>query len=318
MHKIRVGIAQINPTVGDLDRNTEKIMGFIDQAKSLAVDLLTFPELAITGYPPEDLLLKPQFISQNKECLDRIIEHSSGIAIVVGFVDSAGDIYNAAAVVYDRKLAGVYHKIYLPNYGVFDENRYFQAGNNYSVFDIYGIGMGITICEDMWYEAGPAIVQAYAGARVLINISASPYHAGKGLSRERMLATRASDGVAIVIYNNLVGGQDELVFDGQSMVVDNTGPVITSYYVDNVPDKPVTITLTVTDELSVIGKVDCTVNSNEKWIGVIPNDQVFDTMSEEFSIVTEDLQAGENVIAVKAADDVGNTSYRTFQIDRGQ
>jgi NAD+ synthase (glutamine-hydrolysing) len=223
---MRVGIAQINSTVGDLSGNTKKIMESIDQAKSLGVDLLTFPELAITGYPPEDLLLKPQFIKQNRESLDKIIEHSSGVAVVLGFVDSDGDIYNAAAVLYNKKLVGVYHKFYLPNYGVFDENRYFQAGVGCPVFIIYGIGMGITICEDMWYEAGPAIVQVYAGARVLINISASPYHAGKGLSRERMLATRASDSMAIVIHNNLVGGQDELVFDGNSLIINEKGEVI--------------------------------------------------------------------------------------------
>ncbi|MDH4270169.1 MAG: NAD+ synthase [Dehalococcoidia bacterium] len=226
MQSIRVGIAQINSTVGDLVGNTGKIMESIDQAKSLGIDLLTFPELAITGYPPEDLLLKPQFIEQNRESLSRIIERSSDIALVVGFVDSDGDIYNAAAVIYDKKLAGIYHKIYLPNYGVFDENRYFQAGTNCSIFNIYGVGMGITICEDMWYEAGPAIVQAYAGAKVLINISASPYHAGKELSRERMLATRASDSMAIVIHNNLVGGQDELVFDGNSLIINEKGEVI--------------------------------------------------------------------------------------------
>jgi len=226
LHSIRVGIAQINSTVGDLSGNTKKIMQSIDQAKPLGVDLLTFPELAITGYPPEDLLLKPQFIKQNRECLDKIIEHSSDIAVVVGFVDSDGDIYNAAAVLYNKKLVGVYHKFYLPNYGVFDENRYFQAGRECPVFIIYGTGIGITICEDMWYEAGPAIVQAYAGARVLINISASPYHAGKGLSRERMLATRASDSMAIVVHNNLVGGQDELVFDGSSLMINERGEVI--------------------------------------------------------------------------------------------
>jgi len=226
LHNMRVGIAQINSTVGDLSGNTRKIMESIDQAKSLGVDLLTFPELAITGYPPEDLLLKPQFIRQNKESLNKIIEHSSDMAVVVGFVDTDGDIYNAAAVLYNKKLVGVYHKFYLPNYGVFDENRYFQAGREYPVFIIYGIGIGITICEDMWYEAGPAIVQAYAGARVLINISASPYHAGKGLFRERMLATRASDSVAIVVHNNLVGGQDELVFDGNSLIINEKGEVI--------------------------------------------------------------------------------------------
>ena len=226
MHNIRVGIAQINSTVGDLSGNTKKIMQSIDLAKSLGVDLLTFPELAITGYPPEDLLLKPQFIKQNRESLNKIIDYSSGIAVIVGFVDSDGDIYNAAAVVYNKKLVGVYHKFYLPNYGVFDENRYFQAGVGCPVFIIYGIGMGVTICEDMWYEAGPAIVQAYAGAKVLINISASPYHAGKGLFRERMFAIRASDSIAIVIHNNLVGGQDELVFDGNSLVIDEKGEVI--------------------------------------------------------------------------------------------
>jgi NAD+ synthase (glutamine-hydrolysing) len=226
LRNVRVGIAQINSTVGDLSGNTGKIMQSIDQAKSLGVDLLTFPELAITGYPPEDLLLKPQFIKRNRESLNKIIEHSSDIAVVVGFVDSDSDIYNAAAMIYDRKLAGIYHKIYLPNYGVFDENRYFQAGTNYSIFNIYGVGVGITVCEDMWYEAGPAIVQAYIGARVLINISASPYHAGRGLFRERMFATRASDSIAIVVHNNLVGGQDELVFDGSSLIINEKGEVV--------------------------------------------------------------------------------------------
>jgi NAD+ synthase (glutamine-hydrolysing) len=226
LHNIRFGIAQINSTVGDLSGNTRKIVEFIDRAKSLGVDLLTFPELAITGYPPEDLLLKPQFIKQNRESLDKIIKHSSGITIVVGFVDSDGDIYNAAAVIYNKRLAGICHKFYLPNYGVFDENRYFQAGTRYNIFTICGIGIGISICEDIWYETGPATVQAYAGARLLVNISASPYHAGKELSRERMLATRAADNVAIVAYNNLVGGQDELVFDGNSVIFNEKGEPI--------------------------------------------------------------------------------------------
>ncbi len=226
MHSIRFGIAQINSTVGDLSGNTKKIVEFIDQAKLLGVDLVAFPELAISGYPPEDLLLKPQFVRQNRECLDRIIGHSSDIAVVVGFVDSDTDIYNAAALLYDKKLVGIYHKFYLPNYGVFDENRYFQAGKECPIFIVHGIGIGISICEDIWYETGPATVQAYAGARLLINISASPYHAGKGLSRERMLATRAADNVCIVAYNNLVGGQDELVFDGNSVVFNEKGEPI--------------------------------------------------------------------------------------------
>jgi NAD+ synthase (glutamine-hydrolysing) len=226
LHDIRFGIAQINSTVGDLSGNTRKIVEFIDQAKSLGVDLVTFPELAINGYPPEDLLLKPQFVKQNRECLNRIVEHSSNIAIVVGFVDSDADIYNAAALLYNKRLIGIYHKFYLPNYGVFDENRYFQAGKECPIFMIHGVGIGITICEDIWYETGPATVQASAGARLLVNISASPYHAGKGFSRERMLATRAADNVAVVAYNNLVGGQDELIFDGNSVIFNEKGEPI--------------------------------------------------------------------------------------------
>ena len=225
-HTLRLGMAQINSTVGDLSGNTKKILHYIDEAKALGVDLLTFPELAITGYPPEDLLLNPQFIKQNKERLNEVVEHSTDIAVVVGFVDSNSDIYNAAALIHNNKLAGVYHKVYLPNYGVFDENRYFQAGAECPIFIIYGIGIGITICEDMWYETGPATVQAYAGARLLVNISASPYHAGKGNLRERILATRAADNVAIIAYNNLVGGQDELVFDGNSLIITQQGEII--------------------------------------------------------------------------------------------
>jgi len=226
MNPLRLGMAQINPTVGDLRNNTKKIIYFINKAKSYGVDLLTFPELAITGCPPEDLLLKAHFIRQNQQCLDELIQHTSDIAVVVGFVDSDSDIYNAAAVIYNNELVGVYHKVYLPNYGVFDENRYFQSGTEYPVFIIYNIVMGVTICEDMWYGAGPATAQAYAGARLLVNISASPYHAGKRDVRERMLATRAVDNVAIVAYNNLVGGQDELVFDGGSLILNEKGEII--------------------------------------------------------------------------------------------
>jgi NAD+ synthase (glutamine-hydrolysing) len=219
-------MAQINTTVGDFKGNTEKILEAIAQGRSLGVDLLTFPELAICGYPPEDLLLKPKFIEENLRSLERVVEGSSGITVVLGFVDARGDIYNAAAVMHDGRLAGVYHKIYLPNYGVFDENRYFQAGKECTVYVIAGVNVGINICEDIWYEAGPATVQAYAGAEVIVNISASPYHFGKRDSRERMLATRASDNVAIVAYNNLIGGQDELVFDGDSVVLDEKGRLI--------------------------------------------------------------------------------------------
>ena len=218
MHRLRIGMAQINSTVGDLEGNTRKILETVAEARSLEVDLLTFPELAICGYPPEDLLLKPQFIEENLRFLDQVVEHSSGLTIVVGFVDIKDDIYNAAAVLHDGKLAGIYHKISLPNYGVFDENRYFQAGDECPIYIIKGVGVGVNICEDIWCETGAARAQAYSGAEVIVNISASPYHLGRGDFRERMLGSRASNNMAIVAYNNLVGGQDELVFDGNSMV----------------------------------------------------------------------------------------------------
>ena len=204
----------------------KKILSAIKEARSLGVDLLAFPELAICGYPPEDLLFKPKFIAENLRSLDKVVEASSGISVVVGFVDAREDIYNAAALIHDGRLVGVYHKIYLPNYGVFDENRYFRAGSECPVYIIGGIGLGINICEDIWYEAGPATAQANAGAEVIVTISASPYHFGKVDSRERMIATRALDNVAIFSHTNLVGGQDELVFDGNSVVLDEKGRLL--------------------------------------------------------------------------------------------
>ena len=224
--RLRIGMAQLNATVGDFAGNRNKILRAINQARSLGVDLLAFPELAICGYPPEDLLFKSQFIAENLRSLEKVVKASSGISIVVGFVDAKEDIYNAAAVVHDGRLAGVYHKIFLPNYGVFDENLYFRAGNECPVYVIAGVNVGINICEDIWYEAGPATTQAYSGAEVIVNISASPYYFGKGNYRERMIATRAADNVAIFAYNNLVGGQDELVFDGNSLVVDEKGRLL--------------------------------------------------------------------------------------------
>ncbi|MBI4299768.1 MAG: NAD+ synthase [Chloroflexi bacterium] len=226
MRSLRLAMAQINTTVGDLTDNADKILRYIDEARSLDADLVTFPEMAITGYPPEDLLLKPQFIQDNRKALQRVVEGCSGITAVVGFIDSGQDIYNAAAIIHDGEVAGVHHKNYLPNYGVFDENRYFQAGTDAPIFTINGIGVGVNICEDIWYATGPIISQAYGDAEVIININASPYHTGKGKFRERMLATRASDNAVIVSYTNLVGGQDELVFDGQSMIVDERGEVV--------------------------------------------------------------------------------------------
>ena len=224
MRTLRIGMAQINTTVGDLEGNTKKILYYIEQAQNIGVDLVTFPELTITGYPPEDLLLMPQFVKANLDCLEEIIKAASGLCAIVGFVDKKDDIYNAAAIIHDKELVFVYHKIYLPNYGVFDEHRYFQAGSDIPVFNIGETVIGINICEDIWYPEGPTTTQALKGdAELVVNISASPYHAQKGNSRQRMLATRAADNIAIVAFNNLVGGQDELIFDGGSMIMDQKG-----------------------------------------------------------------------------------------------
>ncbi|MCD5413023.1 MAG: NAD+ synthase [Dehalococcoidia bacterium] len=226
MSSFRIGLAQVNCTVGDLEGNTAKILHYIDRARAMQVDLLCFPEMAITGYPPEDLLLKPEFITGNLEKLDVIVRHSAAIALVVGFVDSRDGLYNAAAVAYDGELCGIYHKTCLPNYGVFDENRYFQPGTEAPIFVINGVSIGVSICQDIWYPTGPASRQASAGAEVIVNISASPYHAGKRGFREQMLSHRASEDTVILAYVNLVGGQDELVFDGGSMLLDERGEAI--------------------------------------------------------------------------------------------
>lgn len=226
---LRVALAQVNVTVGQLERNAQRILAAMREAHAAGAHIVAFPELALTGYPPEDLLLKPGFVDANLRKLEELIEASRelpGLVAVIGFVDRDHDIYNAAAVVYEGRLYGRYHKHYLPNYGVFDENRYFQAGRKAPIFLINGVHVGINICEDVWYPTGPMTMQAHAGAEVIININGSPYYAGKGLFRKEMLATRAADNGVIVAYLNLVGGQDELVFDGGSMVFNEQGMLI--------------------------------------------------------------------------------------------
>ncbi|WP_376797285.1 NAD+ synthase [Thermogemmatispora sp.] len=226
---LRIALAQINVTVGDLDGNAEKIWMAMREAHQAGAHIVCTPELALTGYPPEDLLLKPGFVSANLRRLQWLIERSKelpGLTAVIGCVDRDEDIYNAAAVLGDGRLYGTYHKHYLPNYGVFDEYRYFQAGRTAPLFLINGVHVGITICEDIWYPTGPLTLQAHAGAEVILNINGSPYHAGKRHFREQMLATRAADNGLIVAYLNLVGGQDELVFDGGSMVFNEQGRLI--------------------------------------------------------------------------------------------
>ncbi len=228
MTTLRAALAQINTTVGDLRGNTAKTLDYIDRARAHGAHIVAFPELTITGYPPEDLLYKPHLIAENRACLDEIIEHSQDIAVVVGFVDSddRGSLFNSAGVIRDRRLLGIYHKVHLPNYGVFDEKRYFLPGADSPVFQINDTPVGVNVCEDIWFEQGPTNLQASAGARVIMNINGSPYHRGKGREREEMLADRARDNGVYVCYANMVGGQDELVFDGGSCVFSPSGAVL--------------------------------------------------------------------------------------------
>ena len=224
---LRLALGQVNSTVGDLEGNTRKILRAVDQAREMGAELVAFPELSLPGYPPEDLLLNSSFIEANLEALRRLTRATRGITAIVGFVDMIDDIYNAAALLHDGRVAGVYHKIYLPNYGVFDEDRYFQSGTEFLVFDLKGTAIGVNICEDIWYPGDPTRAQCLEGkAQLIVNISSSPYHAGKMHFRQRMLATRAWDYSTIVAYVNLVGGQDELVFDGGSMVIDQSGELL--------------------------------------------------------------------------------------------
>ncbi len=226
MTNIRLALAQINPTVGDLSGNLEKIMSFVSIAKRSEADVVAFPELSVTGYPPEDLLLKPQFVKENIEATAEIAEKSGNIATVFGFVDFHGERFNSAAVAYQGKIVGTHRKIFLPNYGVFDEARYFKAGQTCPVFTIAGVSIGLNICEDIWYESGPTGIQRAAGAEIIININGSPFHAGKRDERENMLRARAKDHGLFIAYVNQVGGQDELVFDGSSVILDPQGKII--------------------------------------------------------------------------------------------
>jgi NAD+ synthase (glutamine-hydrolysing) len=228
MNTIRVALAQINPTVGDLAGNTDLVLDYMNRARTVGADLVAFPELALTGYPPEDLLLKPHFVRANIEALERVIASTGDLIVIVGFVDTDGsDIYNAAAVIARGKLIDSYHKNFLPNYGVFDEERYFQRGSSCPVFSLGQARIGLNICEDIWYPGGPTKMQALVGdAHLIINISSSPYHAHKITDRERMLCTRAEDNAVALAYCNMFGGQDELVFDGNSVIIDEGGVII--------------------------------------------------------------------------------------------
>jgi NAD+ synthase (glutamine-hydrolysing) len=223
---LRLALCQLNPTVGDIAANEAAIAACMRAAREQGARLVVFGELAITGYPPEDLLYREHFLRDARAALDRLVPQTDGLVAIVGFPERAADVHNAAAVLADGRLAGIARKIRLPNYGVFDEQRYFQAGRVGGLIELGAHRVGITICEDIWQPGPPSSDLALAGATLIVNLSASPYHAGKGLERELMVTQRAREHVAAFALCALVGAQDELVFDGHSFVVDHTGALL--------------------------------------------------------------------------------------------
>ncbi len=223
---LRIALAQMNAVVGDIAGNEREIAAGIGAAYAAGAQLVVFPELALTGYPPEDLLLKEHFLADTRAALERIASDTTGIVSIVGYPERAEDVHNAAAILADGRVQASYRKLHLPNYGVFDELRYFQPGQRGATIEVDGITVGLTICEDIWQPGPPLSDEALSGARVIVNLSASPYVAGKGVRREQMIQQRARDDLAAVAFCGLVGGQDELVFDGCSVVVDHDGTVL--------------------------------------------------------------------------------------------
>ena len=226
MHTLRIAMAQINPVVGDIQGNADKIKNYIKQAQNENVDVITFPELALTGYPPEDLLFKTHFIDEIKKHLQEVTKFTQGITAIIGFAREENGLLNSAAVVHDKKIINYYDKKILPNYGVFDEKRYFISGDNNPVYLIDGITVGINICEDIWFEDGPTQDQASLGAQLILNINGSPFDTEKRYIRENMLKERALHNNLYISYTNMVGGQDELVFDGGSVILNPAGEII--------------------------------------------------------------------------------------------
>jgi NAD+ synthase (glutamine-hydrolysing) len=223
---LTLALAQVNARVGDLEGNARLVREQMARARDAGAELVLFPELVLTGYPPEDLLLKEHFLQAAQQALADVAEEAEGIVALVGFPERSDDVYNALAVLVDGEVHSVYRKTLLPNYGVFDEQRYFQAGDDAMVLDLGNARLGLTICEDIWTPGHPATEEALAGATLIVNASASPYYAGKGRQREQMLVQRARDNLSAVAFCNAVGGQDELVFDGHSVVLDHEGTVI--------------------------------------------------------------------------------------------
>jgi NAD+ synthase (glutamine-hydrolysing) len=223
---VRLALCQMNPTVGDIAGNAARIRAGLDDARKAGAELVLFGELALTGYPPEDLLLREHFLADARAALTELAGETHGVVAIVGFPEHAEHVYNAAAVLADGAVQAIYRKVHLPNYGVFDERRYFQPGSSGATIEVGARLVGLTVCEDIWLPGPPASQEAADGARLIVNISASPYHAGKGLEREHMFGRRAREDGVPIAFCGLVGGQDELLFDGHSFVVDHTGETL--------------------------------------------------------------------------------------------
>src|SRR5919198_1765448 len=224
--KLRIALAQVNTTVGDIEGNARLLREWIARGRDAGAQLVVFPEQTVTGYPAEDLWLKPHFLEAARRALEEIASEVSGVVAVVGFPEREAAIYNSAAVLAEGAIRAVYRKTLLPNYSVFDERRYFEPGDTPALVEVAGVRVGLTICEDIWYPGAPASVEALSGASLIVNPSASPYHRGKGIARERMVAERARETGAAFALCNAVGGQDELVFDGHSVVVSPGGETL--------------------------------------------------------------------------------------------
>src|SRR3954471_18278659 len=223
---VRLALAQINPVVGDLDGNSALILGRLEEAKAHGAELVLFPELAVTGYPPEDLLLRPGFVRAAESCIEAIAREARGTTVLVGGPHFDRDLFNACYVLSGGEVKAVYRKRFLPNYGVFDEDRYFAPGRDLILLEHGKTLVGVTVCEDMWQPGPPATDLALAGAELLVNISASPFYVGREHEREEMFVTRARDNSCFIAFCNTVGGQDELIFDGHSAVIDDEGTVL--------------------------------------------------------------------------------------------
>ena len=298
MNSIRVASAQINTTVGDISGNCGLIAGAIEEARGIGADIVAFPELAITGYPPEDLLLSQHFVRTNRRALDDLVDRCAGIAAMIGIVDFDEDrngnithIYNAAAIIVDRKLVAIYHKNQLPNYGVFDELRYFTPGTKCQIVDVNGIPVGVNICEDIWVNPGPGDAQCVAGAKVILTLNSSPYEVGKLQTRIDLVAGLAARHGAYAVYTNQVGGQDELVFDGSSIFAGPRGETLAIAPRFEEAVTAIDIELSETDIKSKVPKTqEQTVripssrfSTVEKTSISAPNTEVKDDISEVYS-----------------------------------